>query len=68
MINQGWSFVTLDRTKMNTWTRKRRNKFKKRWMRQHGSRFGWTKAVYEHSDMSITDDTFTAMILHQREQ
>jgi len=67
MINKGWSFVTMERTKMNTWTRKRRNKFKKRWLRQHGSRFEWTEAVWEHPDLSTNDATFAAMIVHKRD-
>ncbi len=62
----GWKFLTLQRTQMNKWTRKRRNKFLKRWRKQHhGQQFRWYK--YEFYYQPATYPELQNMIFHVRE-
>lgn len=41
-----WIFLTQERTGWKGWTRKRRNKFRRRWLRKHGFPFRWYSSSF----------------------
>ncbi len=66
-MNPGWTYLTLERTQMNKWTRKRRLKFRKRWRKQHhGQNFFWMAATWKWFPLP-EEGEFTDVIFYKRQ-
>lgn len=48
-----WTYHTAERMGWSNWTRKRRRKFKKRYLKQHGVRFRWFVVTYRYAHKSF---------------
>ena len=61
-----WIFLTQERTGWNSWTRKRRNKFRRRYLRKHGYPFRLFISEFKLY-VDQTKAQLETMILHVRE-
>jgi hypothetical protein len=62
------TFLTLERTQMHRWTRKRRLKFRKRWRKQHGGyNFCWMIAEFKHAAIKPCAKEMERVILFKRQ-
>jgi hypothetical protein len=60
-----WILLTQDRTGWNSWTRKRRNKFRRRWLRKNGFPFQWYASTYRCYIQHVCEE-LEEMIFHVR--
>lgn len=63
-----FNYLTAERTGWYRWTRKRRRKFQKRWLRQHGHPFRWFVATWTYIPLQRdTTEVYENMIFFKRE-